>query len=169
MGVTIHFEGKLSSPDNFQRVISIAISHAEEYNLPYVHIQEERKLLERVRDEKSWDYEGPVKGIQLQPHYNTDPFILEFDENFYLQDYCKTQFAPVNVHICLIELLKRIEPFFETFEIKDEGEYWESGDVDLLQRNIDDCFDLIERAKQVNDKLEGPFRLESGRIVDLMG
>ena len=168
MGVTIHFEGQLSSPKDFDKVIENSRKFAESNGLEYFLIQEENKLLQRVKDEKDWDYEGPTKGIQIQADENSDPLILEFDENLYLQEYCKTQFANISVHILIIDLLRQIQAFFVMLKVEDEGEYWETSDITILQKNLDNCFQAIEDAKNENSKLDGPFRLGNGRIVDLM-
>ena len=126
------------------------------------------KKLFRVRDEKEWDYEGPVKGIKIQPSENTDPLWLEFDENYCIQDFCKTQFADIEIHIKLIDFFKRLDEHFATFTIIDEGEYLETGDIEHLQKMFDDCFDAMDEALKENNKLIGPLRMEDGRIIDLM-
>jgi hypothetical protein len=168
MGVTIHFEGQLSSIERLDKLIETAKNFAEENGLDYFLFSEGNKLLQRVKDEQDWDYEGPTKDIQIQPDENSDPVILEFDENGYLQEYCKTQFADVSVHIFVVSLLRQIERFFQNFLVVDEGEYWETSDINNLQQHIDNCFQAIEDAKKENATLEGPFRLNNGRIVDLM-
>jgi hypothetical protein len=168
MGVTIHFEGQLSSPENFEKVILTAKSFAEDNGLEYFQFQEDNKLLQRVKDEQDWDYEGPTKGIQLQPDVNCDPLILEFDKNFYLQEYCKTQFADISVHILVVDLLRQIAPYFQNFVVEDEGDYWNTRDINILQWHIDNCFQAIEDAKKEDATMDGPYRLSNGRIVDLM-
>ena len=168
MGVTIHFKGRLSSSNNYDKVISISKKFAELNHWEYFIFQEDNKLLERVKDEKDWNYEGSTKGIQLQPDSNSDPFILEFDENLYLQEFCKTQFADLNIHILIVDLLKRIEPYFENLVVEDEGEYWETSDVKLLEKHIDNSNRASDDMKRENNKMNGPFRLKNGRIIDLI-
>jgi hypothetical protein len=92
----------------------------------------------------------------------------EFDENLYVQEFCKTQFADISVHILIIDLLKRIEPYFDNLIIEDEGEYLETADINLLQQHIDNCTRVSEEMKKENPKMSGPFRLKNGRIIDLM-
>src|SRR6267378_1716568 len=123
MGVTIHFEGKLKRPEAYQTVLATA---------------------RRFREEKDWDYVGPVKGVVLYPHENSEPVRLEFDSELYIQEYTKTQFAQIEVHLLLVELLKKIEPYFEQLIVFDEGEYLEQ-----------------------SDEYQGPVRLPSKRIVDV--
>lgn len=168
MGVTIHFEGKLKSQDSFLTVIEIAKRFAVSNELAYSTFEEENKLLERVKDEKDWDYQGPTKGLLLHPDENSDPLNLEFDNEYYIQEYCKTQFADISIHILITDLLRKIEPCFEKLSINDEGEYWETNDIEVLQSHLDNCFKAIEEAKLEDKSLDGPFRLENGRIVDLM-
>jgi hypothetical protein len=168
MGVTIHFEGQLSSPDDLDKVIKTAKGFAERNDLEYFFFHEDNKLLQRVKDEQDWDYEGPTKGIQIQPNENSDPLILEFDKDYYLQEFCKTQYADVSVHILIIDLLRQIKPFFRSFCVEDEGEYWEKSDINILQQKIDDCFKAIEEMRQEDSTVNGPYKLENGRIIDLM-
>jgi hypothetical protein len=45
--------------------------------------------LSRVRDEKDWDYIGPVNGIVIYLHEDCDPVRLEFDRDLYIQEFIK--------------------------------------------------------------------------------
>jgi hypothetical protein len=168
MGVTIHFEGQLRSLTDYKEVINIARGFAEFNEMEFSFFEEANKLLERVKDDIDWDYQGQTKGIRIQPDDNSDPLILEFDKEGYIQEYCKTQFAEIKIHIKIINLLKQIEPFFENLIVYDEGEYWETGNAEILEEHFENCFKAIEEAKKENIKLSGPFRISDGRIVDLM-
>jgi hypothetical protein len=168
MGVTIHFEGKLKSQNDFDNVIQISTDFALLYNMDYQIFEEPDKLLQRVRNEKDWDYQGLTHGVKIQPDINSDPLWIEFDNDYYIQEYCKTQFVVTEIHIKIIQLLKKIEPYFQDLIVNDEGEYWDTGDVELLQMHLDNCFRAIEDAKSENLKLSGPYRVKGERIVDLM-
>lgn len=168
MGVTIHFEGQLKSDSEFDTLMEIANDFAEHYQLPYSFFKEKSKKLDRVKDEKDWDYIGPTKGIKIQPDVNSDPLWLEFDKDNYLQEYCKTQFSDTYTHLIIVDLLRKIEPFFKELLVFDEGEFWDTEDEELLKSHFDDCFKAIEDAKQGQKNLEGPFRLKDGRMIDLM-
>ena len=63
--------------------------------------------------------------------------------------------------------MKQIEPLFDNLIVIDEGEYWDTNDIKLLDKLINDCFVAIENAKQKNPKSTGPYRVQ-GRIIDLM-
>ncbi len=167
MGVTIHFEGGLKSVEAFKEVIAIAVKFASDNGFEYSMIQEDNKLLERVRNEENWDYRGPTNGILIEASGACDPINLEFDKDFYLQEYCKTQFAGVEIHKLICGLFKSIEPFFSQLQIFDEGEYWETADISLLETHFEQTFEAIEMAKKENGTLHGPFKV-NGRIIDLM-
>lgn len=167
MGVTIHFEGRAKGDDQRDSAIVAAKRFAENCGWLSSDINESRTVLKRVIDERPVDYVGPTRGAQLQPHENAEPIRLEFDRDNFCQDYCKTQFAPTDVHVKLIELLLSIKPFFADLAVIDEGEYYESGNIDQLQRHIDRCFEMMEQIKAERPGHSGPCRLPSGRIVDL--
>ena len=168
MGVTIHFEGRLKEFGSFDRCLEIIKSFIDKNSWENSEISEEVRTLSRVKDEEVWNYTGKTKGVAIQPHPNTDPFKFEIDEDLYLQEYCKTQFAPIEIHVELVGLLKALEVEFENLSVVDEGEYFESGDIDRLSELIDGCYDAMDKEKEKNPKLEGPVRLNSGRIVDLI-
>jgi hypothetical protein len=168
MGVTIHFEGKLKTDNDFEKVVKISCDFARSNDMDYQVFEEQNKLLQRVKNEMDWDYQGLTRGVKIQPDINADPLWIEFDEDYYLQEYCKTQFVDKSIHIKIIELLKAIEPYFQSLIVVDEGEYWDSDNSTLLQERLDDCFNAIEDAKKENTKLSGPFRITGGRIIDLM-
>jgi len=54
----------------------------------------------------------------------------------------KTQFMSAEIHVLMIGLLKYIkEHHIPNLEVRDEGEYWETGDY----RNLEEKMRLIER------------------------
>lgn len=49
----------------------------------------------------------------------------------------KTQYAGIDVHIAIIKLLKHLaNHYFSVFELSDEGEYWETGDEEILRKKF---------------------------------
>lgn len=168
MGVTIHYEGKLKTKKDFNDVFRIAKEFSDSNDMEYFEFEVADKLLLRVRDEKNWDYQGLTKGVKILPHANTDPLWLEFDKDNFMQDYCKTQYAGSGIHVKIIELLDLIKPHFVELLVNDEGTYWESRDLSLLEKQFDKIYDLIEDAKRKNPKLSGPYIVDDDRIVDLM-
>ena len=124
--------------------------------------------MKRVRDEKDWDYSGITFGLELQPSESSDPLRFEFDEDFYVQEFIKTQFAGTDLHIEVIELFRLIKPYFDKLEIFDEGEFWETRDANRLIEHIENCDRALQKMLAENPKARGPVRLADGRIVDFM-
>lgn len=168
MGVTIHFEGRLRGSAAFDRALAHARAFAAQRGWRAEPIAEVEVTLRRVRDEEHWDYTGPTRGVAIHPHQNCDPLRLEFDRNLYLQEFVKTQFAPVDVHVTVVELLRLLAPEFETLRVEDEGEYWETSNRSVLERHIHTCLRVLEDELKERPDHVGPVRLPSGRIVDLM-
>jgi len=168
MGVTIHFEGKLRTRRDLDLLIASAQAGAEKLGWPHRPIAEDRAHLARVRGEEDWDYVGPTTGIELLPHDRSDPLRFEFDSDLYVQEFIKTQFAGPHVHSQVVELLRSLEPRFETLSVEDEGDFWSTGDKDALQEH----FSAFERALaehlRENPGAQGPVRLPSGRWVDVI-
>lgn len=168
MGVTIHFEGRLNSERDFNDLVRRAKEFAARNHWNFEAFTNEHKLLQRVMEDEDWDYEGPTKGINIQIEPDCDPLNLEFDGDLYIQEFCKTQFTHIEVHIAIIKFFRQIEPNFDVFIVEDEGEYWDTENRLLLQKNIEACFRAIENAKREDSNLQGPLRLENGRMIDLM-
>lgn len=72
----------------------------------------------------------------------------------YSQDYSinfvKTQFAPPDIHISIVKLLRFLQKkYIPDLQVIDEGEYWETGDRDLLiekMRFLQNKLDQVEQA-----------------------
>ena len=83
-------------------------------------------------------------------------------------EYSKTQFTDVIIHSKIIALLRQIEDCFIDLHVTDEGEFWETDNAELLTQHFNSCFLEIEAAMKENSDLNGPYRVEDGRIIDLM-
>lgn len=168
MGITIHFEGTLKDEVAYEKLIAAAGNFADQEGWPSSPILEEEVSLERVTGDKTETYLGPTKGVCLEPHENAEPLRLEFDKDLKIQEYIKTQFAPIETHQKVVEFLKLLAPLFAELTVTDEGEYFESGDVARLETLREGCFNLLDEMLSKSDKYEGPIRLETGRIVDVL-
>jgi hypothetical protein len=168
MGVTIHFEGKLKDEAAYQSLISTVSSFAKTQNWPTESIESAEVTLLRVRDEKDWDYIGPVKGIVLDIHEDCDPVRLEFDRELYVQEFTKTQFAGVESHLKVIDLLKAIEPYFVALKVEDEGDFWETADQAVLAQHMDWSRRAIEDEAKKHPAAQIKVRTSDGKIIDLI-
>ncbi len=168
MGVTIHFEGSLKSPAAYSLLLDELRDYAANHSWPYESISAQQTTLKRVRDEQDWDYSGPTFGLQLHPDVNADPVRFEFDKDYYVQEFVKTQFASVDTHVAIIGLFRRIQPFFELLLVEDEGEYWTTSDESILAEHIRRCDEVLQEMLTKHPGARGPVRLADGRIVDYM-
>jgi len=169
MGVTVHFEGRLKSDQAF----SSLLLHIEEIGRAETLLTERfenpQAKLGRGSEELPWDYLGPTKGILLYLHEDCEPLRLEFDRELYFQEWVKTQFAGVDTHIRLIQILRDIERFFQTFAVNDEGEYWESRNQSALEGHIRTCNEAIAEIAAQSPCAQVKIRESNGRITDLIG
>jgi hypothetical protein len=168
MGVTIHFEGRLKTPAVYSAFLDELRDYAVSHSWPCETIFEQQTILKRVRDEQAWDYSGPTFGLQLLPDPNADPLRFEFDKDYRVQEYVKTQFAGVDTHVAIIGLLRRIQPFFECLTVEDEGEFWATSEESVLATHIQKCNEVLKDLLEKNPGAKGPVRLPNGRIVDYM-
>jgi hypothetical protein len=168
MGVTIHFEGQLENEAAYQRLVEQVSSIVKAEGWLSEEIESKVTTLLRVRDEHDWDYTGPVKGIAVYLHEDCDPVRLEFDENLYVQEYTKTQFAGVQVHLKVVELLKALSPHFRDLRVEDEGEYWETGNLQALTDHMNRSQKAIEAELDQYPNGQMKIKTPSGRIVDLI-
>jgi hypothetical protein len=168
LGVTIHFEGRLRDEAAFQRLVLQVEAFAEIKGWPAKRFQEPNVRLVRVIDGKDVDYVGPTLGIEVQPHPDSEGLRFEFDQSLFMQDFCKTQFAGLETHRDVVELLRELAPFFEVFGVFDDGELWETNDVHVLNQHLKTIDGLLADMKRQDPGGVGPIRLESGRIVDFI-
>jgi hypothetical protein len=168
MGVTIHYEGQLTSEATYQALVGLVSSIAEAKGWRTEPIASDEVTLSRVRDEKDWNYTGPVKGIVVDLHEDCDPIRLEFDRDLYLQEFTKTQFAGVQIHIDVLKLLKAIQPFFRELKVEDEGEWWDTEDTQILTEHFAWAQKAIEAELRKTPSAQMNVKTPSGRIVDLI-
>jgi hypothetical protein len=81
-----------------------------------------------------------------------------------VQEYTRTQFAPIGIHVQLVEFLHFLEPFFEDLRIEDEGEYFETLDLTLLAKHRDRCFEVFNDYLAQPSKYYGPCALKAGEL-----
>lgn len=176
MGVTIHYKGKLDCVENID-------SFCEEME----DIAKSMGWKHTIIDKFDSNDKIPVKGIIIRAHEKSESlqlisdlhgnlrnvFAFEFageDSDLTYLNFIKTQFAPVEIHIAVIKLLKYIQQkYISNLDVYDEGEYWQTGDEKILKRKIDflnrimDQFEDVlnsvkfeenETAESVADKIE---------------
>jgi hypothetical protein len=168
MGVTIHFDGHLKDEAAYYQLLDAVISIAKANSWSTEAIESKVTTLSRVRDEQDWDYVGPVRGIVISIAEDCDPVRLEFDRDLYVQEFIKTQFAGSQVHLKVLELLKALKPFFRDLKVEDEGEYWETGNLQHLTEHMNRAQKAIEAELEKYPNGQMKVKTPSGRILDLI-
>lgn len=166
MGITIHYSGKLDD----SRVLPPLLVEARHFCFQrrWRYIDVDDRIIGKLDDGTSVD--DVLRGIIIRPHPNSESVYLTFNQNgelcFYIPQatpghfwenkllFTKTQFAPLDVHISICELLALIrDKYFPSLQVIDEGEYWETRDLTRLARNFETLNTLID---QIADALNDP-------------
>ena len=161
MGITIHYKGKLKNPVLVYSLTDELKDISEIMKWDYSIMDkdwDEPMTAELLHHENRVEITGhlPLKGIRINFHPNCESLSILFDKDGYLQSvlgmvlhnkeikksdsyylFVKTQFAPPEIHIAIIKLLKYLKnKFIPDLEVIDEGGYWETEDKELLIEKI---------------------------------
>ena len=154
MGVTIRYQGRLGPKAKTKDLYILARIHCEEHEWGMTPF-------EAGADGKSGFF-------AVHPHENCELLNFRIDAEGRFRDACKTQFAPLEVHVGVVGLLEAFKNRLAELLVEDEGDYWETRKRDRLQQRIEECYRAIEKAKAEDPAYYGPVRAEDGRIADLM-
>ena len=161
MGVTIHYKGKLNSANDID-------SFCEEMEDIAISMGWKHTLIDKFDNNDK----TPVKGIIIRPHEKSESlqlitdqhgnlrnvFAFEFageDSDLTYLNFIKTQFAPVEIHIAVIKLLKYIQKkYISNLDVYDEGDYWQTGDEKILKGKNDFLNEAINQLAKVLDSIE---------------
>lgn len=160
MGITIHYKGKLNSVDDIGSFC------------------EEMEDITKSMDWKcsTFDFDNkskvPLKGVIIGPHEKSEPLPFMVDKNGFLRNpfmleiskdndeftwfnHIKTQFAPIEIHIAVIKLLKYIQQkYISNLDVYDEGDYWQTGDENILKGKIDFLNSAMDQLEDVLNSIE---------------
>ena len=178
MGLSIHYQGNFknanSLPLMIEEVVTIAKANCWNYfifenefpNKTFTSIPEKENLYgicisppdcEMVSF--SFLSNGKMCGaekLQFNKHLET----LEDDENLYYL-HTKTQYAGIEIHKKIIILFDYLSAtYFDNFELKDEGQFWETRDEELGQLGIE-----LINAQTDFDKAETHLREMKSRTI----
>lgn len=167
-GVTIHYEGTAKSPDAVAEILSSVTTFAKKHSWSVEDASSKDGQLKRIIEEKDKDYKGRITGVVVRITDNCEPLHFQFDDNLFMQDYVKTQFAGAEVHVQIVELLESLRPYFTKINVVDEGDYWDSRDRMFLEGHIAKVNSIISDIKQKNPQAQGSLPMKSGRIADIV-
>lgn len=160
MGITIHYLGKLDNTEQIKNATDELTEIAKELKWKYELINDEKKS---------------ISGIVIKPHSKSESLSFIFDvngelkniavlfhddpvENDYAHVSIKTQFAPIEIHVTIIKLLRYLkQKFMCNLRVIDEGGYWDTSDEALLWENfsfLNEMMDKLENELNKLDKVE---------------
>lgn len=162
MGITIHYRGTLADTGKIGMLIEEMTDIADTLHWPYSVLDDDWSkpvTADIVHGANGAEIVGNLglQGVVLTPHPQCELLVLCFDANGNLRDpitvilllngelspedawvAMKTHFAPPEVHVTLVKLLKYLQTrYMPDLEVHDEGDYWETGDLQLLRRKRD--------------------------------
>ncbi len=175
MGVTLHYRGKLKSPDLVAEITNEVMDICETNNWKYELFDESRfykhkpgdnQLMQHL-DELMDDDLDPVllsqrklpdiglRGIMFNPHPDSEPIALLFNEKGVLNNiftalfpevqgkqalpwsFTKTQFAGPEIHAQIVHLLVYLgNKYFKKFKMEDDGGYYPDNNKEALMSRM---------------------------------
>ena len=132
MGLSVHYHGEIKNMDLIPELTEEVKNICEVFGWTF-----------HLFDDK--DFQGicfnPPEGEPVFLTFNNTPHIaspvlwqLKMET---APVSVKTQFAGIEAHIALIKLLKYLSNrYFKIFELSDEGNYWETGDAEVLKKQF---------------------------------
>lgn len=184
MGITIHYNGTLDDPRVLPDLLAAARHFCFQRKWKYLDVDDriigtvERTVIDKEDAKTHTTYyattkapiDDTLRGVIIQPHPESEAVWLTFNQQgelcFYHAQtqpghyweqaggFTKTQFAPLDVHISICELLALIrDKYFPTLRVVDEGEYWETRDPARLAERFKTLNALMD---QVGNALSAP-------------
>ncbi len=162
MGLTIHYKGALKKPDMVYPLIEEMSDMAQTMGWHYQVMDNDWDLPNTSSIDSEGSIQGhlPLKGILIKMHTKCESFSLVFDAKGRMTNmvtmalgekeadwqHTKTQFAPVEIHLSMVKLMKYLSNrYFEQFEVFDEGKFWETDDAALLAQKHSFLGDMISK------------------------
>jgi len=158
MGVTLYYSGTIRNIRD-PKLEKLALKWAKRWGSEVTTVRDGEFPWIYVRDGKTFESNGPVNGFIMHPHPDSESVAVLVLEDGYFWRFCKTQFAGPDIHVQVVEFLRELAPFVENFEVKDEAEYWETGDRQELDRRMGFLGNVINTmAEKLKDSIKPPDR-----------
>ena len=185
MGITIAYKGRLNNPDLVYSFCKELSDIADKMNWEYQILDEDfdkqnTAYLDRESPQLCIKGHLALKGISIKIHPELGSLSFYFDkygniknivqmimnetdvngENTF--EFIKTDYAPVEVHIIVVKLLRYIkETYVSDLYVEDESTYWETGDVTILYEKMEFFKKKIDEVGDPVDKIQ---RIRVGRL-----
>ncbi len=194
MGITIHYKGKLNNLEQIYSVIDELKDISEIMSWKYSILDNDwnsQLTAQLFQTENGVKITGhlPLKGITINLHPECESFYVLFDKNGNLQSvsgmvlnpgevesadsnflFIKTQYAPPEIHIAIIKLLKYLkDKYISDLNVIDEGSYWVTEDQDLLIRKISFIKDKMDQVESIISSINNDFtQISEHETIELL-
>jgi hypothetical protein len=168
MGITIHYRGRLGPKVRPKELYILASLICKEKGWEITGLAETDGAALLQHPEEEIPYNGKLATFAIHPHENCEPLTFQITADGYFKNWCKTQFAPLEVHMGIVDLFNQVRIKFGELVIQDEGGYWETRDAKALEDRIVDCYLEMQKTKDGDPEYYGPVKSEDGRITDLV-
>ncbi len=169
MGITIHYQGRIAPKMKAREVWIYASLISKEKGWKCTELSEsEGTAILPQNDGDGITYTGKLASFVIEPHEHCEPLAFQITQDGYFHNWCKTQFAPMEIHQGVVDFFRQMKKKFGELVIQDEGGFWESNDAQALEDRIIKCFMEIQNSKDEDPTYYGPVKSEDGRITDLM-
>ena len=162
MGVSIHYRGRLDDVARISALSEELADIADAMGWQSTRLEDDweetaRARLRGIPGGGRIDGHLGLQGVQITPGHKGESLSFFFDREGALRSpvtmlsildgtlkpeqawiSVKTQFVSPEVHVWIIGLLRYLkERYISDLEVSDEGEYWETGNVDALTEKMD--------------------------------
>lgn len=168
MGITINFRGRLGQkvkPKEFYILASL-VAKEKGWTTSDMYESEGDAMLQNP--EEDIPYHGKLTTFIIEPHEHCEPLTFQITADGYFKNWCKTQFAPFEIHMGIVDLFDQVRIKFGELVVQDEGGYWELRDPKVLEDRVIKCYLEMEKTKEEDPEYYGPTKDKKGRITDLV-
>jgi hypothetical protein len=168
MGITIHYRGRVNPKLKIREFYILAGLFCKEKGWEITDLVETVGGALLDQPDGGIPYEGRLYSFAITIHENCEPLAFQITSEGYFKNWCKTQFAPPEVHRGIVELFDQVRIKLSELVIQDEGGYWETRDAQALEARIVKCFMEMHKTQEEDPEYYGPVKDEKGRITDLV-
>lgn len=168
MGITIHYRGRVNPKLKVREFYILTALVCKEKGWPITDLAESNGDAMLAQPDGEIPYRGKLSSFTIEPHENCEPLAFQITEDGYFKNWCKTQFAPMEIHTGIVDLFNQVRIKLSELVVQDEGGYWETRDAEALEERIVKCFLEMQKTKDEDPEYYGPVKSENGRITDLV-
>jgi hypothetical protein len=168
MGVTIHYRGRVNPQLKVKEFYIYAGLICKEKQWKITDLIESDGKTSLMNQEEEIPYEGKLYTFAIEMHEHCEPLFFQITKDGYFKNWCKTQFAPLEIHMGVVDFFEQSRKKLSELVIQDEGGYWESRNAEALEECVTKCFLEMKKSMDEDPSYYGPVKSEDGRITDLV-